>query len=157
LPKTPARGKENTLIYHDHDTRIVSDPYSFADLEAAVRDTARALREHAGEFDTIAVTGLSGVVVGAPVALRLRKKLAVLRKPDEKAHGRPDAFVGDLGKAVLFLDDFAATGNTLTRMRARLEEEGRDLVGAFMYRDQVYARSGSRVPSYGSLYDAVVV
>jgi adenine/guanine phosphoribosyltransferase-like PRPP-binding protein len=91
------------------------------DLEAAVRKTTKYLREHSEKFDFIAVRGMSGVLVGAPVALRLRKPLVVVRKPGEDQHSYGKLVNGKhaTGRYV-FLDDFISGGGTRDAVKQAL-------------------------------------
>lgn len=103
------------MIYHDGSS-------DFHGLERVVRQTTADLREIRDEFDAIIVTGVSGLVVGSPVALRLRKPLLVLRKPstEEESHGYGNellnwAAVRGTERRVVFLDDFISMGDTFHR------------------------------------------
>lgn len=94
---------------------IYNDSYrGLDDLGEAVDRTEKALREIADKFDFIAVRGCSGMLVGAPVALRLGKPIVVVRKPGENSHQWASSVVNEKhahGRYV-FVDDFIATGNT---------------------------------------------
>lgn len=135
------------MIYHTHPQAKTGRSRTFSDLELTVKDAVKTLRENGIDFDCIIVTGLSGVVVGAPLALRLRKNLLVLRKDKEDSHDAPGALLGaallDHSSRVLFVDDFISGGTTLRRCEKALEESKSlaTLVGTFEYqKDQVIAR-----------------
>ena len=109
---------------------------SLVDLPETVTKTLDALRPVRQRFDSIAVTGMSGVIVGAPVALRMNKPLVVLRKPYERGHSRTHIGLDQVGKRVLFLDDFVAGGDTRARVREQIAKHAKaDLVGTYLYRD----------------------
>lgn len=94
---------------------IYNDEYrGLDDLGDAVDRTAKALGEIADKFDFIAVRGCSGMVVGAPVALRLNKPLVIVRKPEEDSHsfGRSVINAQNAHGRYIFLDDFIASGAT---------------------------------------------
>jgi adenine/guanine phosphoribosyltransferase-like PRPP-binding protein len=107
------------------------------DLEAAVRKTTKYLREHSEKFDFIAVRGMSGVLVGAPVALRLRKPLVVVRKKGEHQHA-----YGSLVNAAhasgryVFLDDFISGGGTRDAVKHALAKC--TYAGSYLYHDNQY-------------------
>jgi adenine/guanine phosphoribosyltransferase-like PRPP-binding protein len=83
------------------------------DLRAVVERAITHLSQHADEFDSIAVRGMSGVLVGSPVALHLDKPLIIVRKPGEQRHS-PDLVINkhNAGRRFLFLDDLISTGET---------------------------------------------
>jgi adenine/guanine phosphoribosyltransferase-like PRPP-binding protein len=62
---------------------------TFRDLDLCVEQTRRDLEPHKHKFTSIVVTGISGLSVGAPVALALKKPLVVVRKrsPDDVCGG----------------------------------------------------------------------
>jgi adenine/guanine phosphoribosyltransferase-like PRPP-binding protein len=92
------------------------------DLAEKVSKTVEALRRRRKHFDSIVVRGNSGVIVGSPVALRLRVPLVVVRKPGEGSHSSHKVInVGNLGDRWLFLDDFISTGRTLRACIEALE------------------------------------
>lgn len=85
----------------------------FADLEQVVAETTLALGKRAHIFDSIVVRGVSGLSVGAPVALSLGKPLVVVRKPGENSHSFRKLVNGKrIGARWLFLDDFMDSGTT---------------------------------------------
>jgi adenine/guanine phosphoribosyltransferase-like PRPP-binding protein len=109
-------------------------------LDDLPKTTARAVKDlatHVGEFDSIAVTGMSGALVGAPVSIALHKPLVVVRKPEDSSHdvslGRPVLNAERLGKRVLFLDDFVAMGSTHHRVKEAIEARGATIVASYLY------------------------
>lgn len=68
------------------------------------------------KYDTIVGTGLSGTVFVAQVAGPLRKKFAILRKPDDKSTHSGNRLEGRLGKSYVIADDFISSGSTITRI-----------------------------------------
>lgn len=102
------------MIYHTHHD--CEDAWAtLDDLHLTVAEATSDLLDVARDFDTIVVTGISGLVVGAPVALALNKPLAILRKQTEDCHETPGSVVNErrMGTRLLFLDDFVAGGDTL--------------------------------------------
>jgi hypothetical protein len=91
---------------------------TFRDLDLTVEQTRRTLESVKDQFTSIVVTGISGLVVGAPVALALDLPLVVVRKApsrDDVCAGGAILGVEDLGKAPLFLDDLISSGQTYWR------------------------------------------
>lgn len=107
----------------------------FDDLAAVVEQTTRALRPHVGRFDSIVVTGVSGMAVGFPVSLALGVPLVVRRKDFEDSHGIRGELINRhrLGKRVLFLDDVVSTGQTYARCADTVKRAGAMIVGAYTY------------------------
>lgn len=131
------------MIYHVHRAVEGEDRYSYNhldDLAPTVRDAVDALRPHRSEFDSIIVTGLSGVIVGTPVAMRLRKPLVVFRKAGEDAHSSTPVNHKRLGTRALFLDDFISDGGTYRRVEDALvkTDRGATIVAKYLYRDNDY-------------------
>lgn len=124
------------MIYH-HGPH----PESFDDLRQVVNTAARTLKPHVDEFDTIAVTGVSGAAVGFPLALKLKKSVVFVRKNSDTDHhsmGRSRRIAGwaSLGERALFVDDFVSSGTSRERVRSAVETvSGSKLVGTYEYRD----------------------
>lgn len=96
------------------------------DLKEKVDEAVAYLRRHKDKFDFIAVRGCSGMIVGAPAALRLKKPLVVVRKPNENSH----AFMAEDKQFVnarnargryVFLDDFVSSGETRGKVQDALD------------------------------------
>jgi hypothetical protein len=71
-------------------------------------------------YDTIYVTGQSGIVPGSIAAWMLKKSLAILRKGGERSHGNSlerDTSISE--PRVIIIDDFLCTGNTMARLLRR--------------------------------------
>ena len=130
------------MIYHSFGSEYANDPYTLDDLDKTVRVTTKDLREHQAEFDSIVVTGMSGVVVGVPTSMRLRKPLVILRKPKDGSHAsRRDKHwinVAKLGNRALFLDDFVSGGSTSSRVHSEVKKAGSKVAAQYMYRDREY-------------------
>lgn len=115
--------------------------HSLEDLQDVVDETVVNMRKKKNLFDTIVVRGMSGVLVGAPVALRLKVPLVVVRKSNEKAHDSNGLINSiNFGDRWLFLDDFIDKGNTLKATKAAVTRnlmfnKKRHYVGAFLYGD----------------------
>ena len=77
------------------------------------------------EFDTIVVTGVSGLVFGIPLAQRMNKHIAIVRKDKDGTHSHKsiEATVtrAEFGRW-LFVDDLIDTGKTEKRVKAKIKE-----------------------------------
>ena len=105
-----------------------------ADLQEVVTNTVRALTPHLNKFDSIAASGTSGLVVGAPVSVLTGIPLVVVRTKNDGSHsGRTLENPGDMGKRVLFLDDFVSMGRTRAWVTHNVRAHKADVVGQFLY------------------------
>jgi adenine/guanine phosphoribosyltransferase-like PRPP-binding protein len=112
-----------------------------SDLPSVVRQTVDVLAPHAGEFDSIAVQGTSGLVIGAPVALAMHKPLVIVREEEDmRCVHSVDVENGDnAGQRVLFLDDQVSTGRTRREVQRKIASHTRGTVTAqYLYQDNEY-------------------
>lgn len=92
------------------------------------------------QFDVIVVRGTSGLLLGSALAIRLRKRLAVVRKPNDSSHSSATV-EGWLGGRWLFVDDLICSGSTFSRAAtdyaAACAASGvtTENVGAYLYAD----------------------
>ncbi len=121
---------------------------SLNDLEEVVNETILKMKRRIDEFDSIVVRGVSGVVVGAPVAIALHKPLVVIRKPDEQSHDGASVVINrrNLGRWSVFLDDFRSTGDTEYVVRKAIELEAGKIGGCFFYHDGSRNKKGWNHP-----------
>lgn len=132
------------MIYNGHEDLLDDIPYT-------VRYTTAALRPHKARFDFLAVTGMSGVVIGSPLAVRLEKPLVIVRKPDDSSHSYGDLIGGAAARGrYMFVDDFIASGTTFRRVRERLDALDLDCryVGAYLYSDKLLSWDGDGKVKY---------
>jgi adenine/guanine phosphoribosyltransferase-like PRPP-binding protein len=151
------------VIYHTHGTPDWTNTTydSLVDLEATVDDALRALVPVGDQFDCFVVTGMSGVIVGVPLALRMGKPVIILRREDDKCHQSAKGWWmndRDFKERCLFLDDFIGMGATIARVeRAVGKAKGFEwvnadnarhfqprIVGTYLYRDNalsLYSRN----------------
>ena len=119
------------------------DDYPPDDLKDTVERAVSTLRPHAGEFDSVAVRGVSGMIVGAPVAIALGKPLIVVRKDTETSHGSALSNYRHAGGSYLFLDDFISLGHTRRIvMEAMRDKTAARYAGEYMYHRDRYVRAG---------------
>ena len=117
----------------------------FDDLGESVTRTEQALTRYRDRFDVIVVSGVSGIVVGAPVALALGIPLIVVRKDEDKnAHhlGGEIINVRDLMRQrYLIVDDFVCSGRTVKFIQDKIANHPRhainppEYVGVYQYSD----------------------
>jgi adenine/guanine phosphoribosyltransferase-like PRPP-binding protein len=86
-------------------------------------------------FDAIAVRGNSGLLIGAPLAMTLDKKLLIIRKNGEKNHDFGIIVGWGKRQKIMLVDDFIDSGATLYEM---IQQIGRrcdspEIVGIFLY------------------------
>lgn len=106
------------------------------------KNQAEAIKNLKGvEFDTIVVTGVSGLVFGVPLAQRMKKHIAIIRKDKDGTHSHKsiEATVkrDEFGRW-LFVDDLIDTGKTETRVKAKVKEHtdcNSTYVGAYLFDD----------------------
>jgi adenine/guanine phosphoribosyltransferase-like PRPP-binding protein len=85
---------------------------------------------------------MSGVLVGAPVSLILKKELVIVRKPGEQNHqfygGTINARALHASPRCLFLDDLISMGDTRKRVLNGIQAHGGVLVGNYLYQTDWY-------------------
>lgn len=127
------------MIYHGNQG-------TFDDLEKTVKEAIKDLKPHVAEFDAIICQGTSGLVIASPVAIALKKKLLIVRKPKERSHGsqgeilgkgyfektHPERFRG----RVLFIDDFIGCGETRLRTCGAADDYGMQVVLQYCYQSR---------------------
>lgn len=86
------------------------------------------------KYDTIVVSGHSGVLIGPILARALRKKLFVVRKHEDcqSSHSnRP--WIGQLGARWVMVDDFISSGATVTRVVKSVLQSVEAINGRYRY------------------------
>jgi hypothetical protein len=106
MTKTPA-----PVTYQRHN---YFSEKGLANSKAYVRAARKALKDV--DFDTIVVTGLSGMGAGSILAHSMGKNLFVIRKGGEQTHDWRAGF-GVMGKKWIFLDDLIDSGSTWHRVQ----------------------------------------
>ena len=99
---------------------------ALTDVNGIIADIRKATK--GVKYDTIVVTGSSGMMVGPILARALRKRLFVVRKKPEfqSSHSR-QKFLGSLGHRWIFVDDFCSSGETFKRVRDGVREAVNDI------------------------------
>lgn len=95
----------------------------FLDPERLQEKIDLAVRALAGyEFDSIAFRGMSGALIGPPVALRLNKSMLLVRKDEDDSHSSSKVEGDRNVKRYIILDDFSCSGDTMEAIKSELKE-----------------------------------
>jgi adenine/guanine phosphoribosyltransferase-like PRPP-binding protein len=87
------------------------------------------------DFDTIAVRGHSGMLMGAPLAMQTKKKLIFIRKKGDKSHSGNTVEGWGRKQKILIVDDFICSGSTIKAAYKAIIENCDDceVVGILLY------------------------
>lgn len=111
--------------------------------EFVTRKLIRLIEKSGINFTHIAVTGISGIAVGAIVASRMNKHLAVVRKRNESSNSSNAVESYGLMESYVFIDDLISSGTTLRHVLKSIEDwSGASCSGIFLYHDE--ARDDSK-------------
>ena len=98
------------------------------------------LEPHVGTFDTIACSGVSGVVAGSLLAMVYDKYLTIVRPESDTRGGSGNHYpvAGRMGERWVFVDDLVSTGKTRARVRHEIHYAMRHKhdvtwVGTYLY------------------------
>lgn len=112
---------------------------SIQKYESKVRAVCRFIREENIDFSHIAVCGVSGITIGGPVALRLKKNLIVVRKDVKLGL---DCHSGIRCEGIpkqpfnyIIIDDCVDTGKTITYIDDQIYQRNAksNLVSVILY------------------------
>jgi adenine/guanine phosphoribosyltransferase-like PRPP-binding protein len=122
------------------------------DAADMVRQSAEALRPYRASFRCLVATGMSGVIVASPLALRLRRPLVVVRKHNDGSHGQNRLVINpdDAAGPYVMIDDFISTGRTYHHVRKAMRAYAPEAVyaGAYLYGDNELLWEGDRALTY---------
>lgn len=103
-------------------------------LREAVKKASYALSRRRHKFDSIVVRGVSGLLIGAPVAVKTGIPLVIVRKANESTHDSNTVINRtDIGTRCVFLDDFSLAGETEDICRRKVEEFDAHIVMCYFY------------------------
>jgi orotate phosphoribosyltransferase len=88
--------------------------------EQTIQLAAEVLKDH--DFDTIAVSGVSGLLLGPILAYMLDKNLIVVRKDGDSSHSNY-LIEGTCGRKYVIIDDFMSTGATVSYIRQKIDKK----------------------------------
>lgn len=101
------------------------------------------IKESKVEFDYIVVRGLSGVLMGTLVAVRMKKKLVIIRKETEGSHGFAVEAYGRWGDTMkgsfIIIDDLIDSGKTIETIFREIKEYHISCSGVFFYYRRLYS------------------
>jgi adenine/guanine phosphoribosyltransferase-like PRPP-binding protein len=89
-------------------------------LAQRINMAVRALQGH--EFDCVAFTGMSGMLIGPPVALQMGKTFLMVRKDYDTSHSSMYVEGDYAARRYVILDDFSETGNTIRRIKDSIQD-----------------------------------
>jgi len=131
--------------------------------QECVQGILRALQPKDRDFEAIACTGVSGLLIGPTIAYLMNKRLAVIRKDNDKPGQNVNHAMTQVehnlcdGDRVIVIDDLVASGSTMQAIGRALEGlnhatrlgEGYTQVpikvhwkGWYVYRDHRYTEGG---------------
>lgn len=92
-----------------------------------IRECVAAIRTHCPHAEAVAFTGVSGSLIGPPVADRLRLPMIVVRKLGASTHSNggngPRRVEGCYtAPSYVVVDDFVETGNTIRTIRHEIRQ-----------------------------------
>lgn len=102
----------------DHTSRVLNHKSRNKIVVQAVCD----LRKIENTFDSIIVTGISGLLVGPDVASILNKHLVVIRKSTEECYS-PFIIEGVIPHNYIILDDLICSGKTVNGILKTMKDE----------------------------------
>ena len=93
------------------------------------------LDEKEVDFNAIAVRGVSGILIGAPLASATKTDLIVIRKDDERCHSDSKAEGWGFNQKILIVDDFIETGDTVDQIYETITEtcDSYSIAGILLY------------------------
>lgn len=97
------------------------------------------------EFDAIAVSGYSGSLIVAPIALALNKNIILVRKDDEVCYSKFQV-EGPMDGRYIILDDLICTGRTVSRIVRKIKQHltpYAECNGAYLWHDDFWCRKKS--------------
>lgn len=110
--------------WHDGTTVVCQDYLNAALVPTLRKDTIertiRHLRPIRDTFDAIAICGVSGMLVGIPVADELHKSLIVVRR--EKRKHSDFTVEGSIEGRYIIVDDLICTGDTIQYVVDKIRE-----------------------------------
>ena len=101
-----------------HGTLYLRDFINPERLQTKIDLSVRALKGH--KFDALAFMGLSGALIGPPVAMRIGKPFLAIRKPNEDTHSGWEVEGDYAAESYIIIDDFQETGQTIQSIRDQI-------------------------------------
>jgi hypothetical protein len=116
---------------------MIHDTGNLRDFQQVVNRTYLDLVPHMDEFDSIATSGISGLVIAAPVAFQLQKPLVIVREGNSMSgkcvHAKRVEGFDQIGEKYIFLDDHIHLGRVFQKARFYINEEALRSRNSFPY------------------------
>ena len=137
-------------IFTKHSGYLSNIFTSTGELDKTVNFTIKNIREYIQRkkisFEFVAVTGVSGLVVGSIVAHKLKKRLIVVRKKNDSSNatceveGIPSGH-NQTKKRYIIIDDLISSGGTIRRIISQIKNHNKDCrcIGICTYNVPVYS------------------
>lgn len=95
---------------------------------------------------TVVVSGLSGILIGVPVADATNKNFAIVRKYGETCHGL--AIEGQITGDYVIVDDFIASGSTVRHIleRVKARDPNSNCLGILLYASRPWPSDIEGIP-----------
>ena len=121
----------------DHSPYLQHVLMNTGEVIAAATET---LSHYDDEYDAIVCTGISGLLLGPMLAHLLGKRLAVVRKPEDKDNHAVVRIESSMSRndRWIFLDDLVASGGTIQRVLESMDVSpgyAGPMVGCYLYND----------------------
>jgi len=115
------------------------------DLPEIVNRAVDTLSFRKVQFDAIVVTGVSGMLLGPILAYQLGKRLAIVRKEDDKQNHATVRIEHGMNAddRWIFVDDITASGQTYDRVKRLISNiKAGEPVGSYMYNWDEWTEGG---------------
>lgn len=116
---------------------MIHDTGNMRDFREVVQRSFDDIFPHRDEFDSIATSGTSGLVIAAPIAYEMRKPLVIVREGDSMSgkciHAKRVEGLDQIGEKYLFLDDHIHLGRVFQKARFHINEESMHRRGPLPY------------------------
>jgi len=115
------------------------------DLPEIVNRAVDTLSFRKVQFDAIVVTGVSGMLLGPILAYQLGKRLAIVRKEDDKQNHATVRIEHGMNAddRWIFVDDITASGQTYDRVKRLMSNiKAGEPVGSYMYNWDEWTEGG---------------
>lgn len=123
-------------------------------MRVALKELSRQIRRAKISYDFIVGRGLSGSLIAAPLALRLNKRLVVVRKGEE-THSwcKIEGLERGMMHSYIIVDDFISTGETVRAIIDAMEKncshskcQGIFLYGAAKKYEDIFVYGEREIP-----------
>lgn len=107
---------------------------AFNNPQKHIREAAKYIRKHFKKFDSIAVSGVSGIAFGAALAFYMKKRLVIVRAHASE-HSEFSVLYSEKINRYIFVDDLIDSGRTFRRVvrGIKANEPHAKLLGAYLY------------------------